>query len=257
VKAVILAGGYGTRLSEETTVRPKPMVEIGERPMLWHIMKLYSAHGIHDFVVCLGYKAEVIKDYFVNYHARASDMTIDLARNEIELRPRDVEPWRVTLVDTGANTMTGGRLKRVAEHIGDGTFCFTYGDCVTDLDVRKLIDFHREQGATATLTAIRPPGRFGALTLGFDATTIESFREKPEGDGGWVNGGFFVLEREVLDYIDGDDTVWEREPMERLAEEGKLAAYRHSGYWQNMDSLRDKMVLEEQWASGQPPWKVW
>jgi glucose-1-phosphate cytidylyltransferase len=257
VKAVILAGGYGTRLSEETTVRPKPMVEIGERPMLWHIMKLYSAHGINDFVVCLGYKAEVIKDYFVNYHARSSDMTIDLSTNEIELRPRDVEPWRVTLVDTGPNTMTGGRLKQVAEHIGDGTFCFTYGDCVTDLDLRKLIEFHREQGATATLTAIRPPGRFGALTLGFDATMIESFREKPEGDGGWVNGGFFVLEREVLDYIDGDDTVWEREPMERLAEEGKLAAYRHFGYWQNMDSLRDKMVLEELWASGQPPWKVW
>jgi glucose-1-phosphate cytidylyltransferase len=257
VKAVILAGGYGTRLSEETTVRPKPMVEIGERPMLWHIMKLYSAHGIDDFVVCLGYKAEVIKDYFVNYHARSSDMTIDLSTNEIELRPRDVEPWRVTLVDTGANTMTGGRLKRVAEHIGDGTFCFTYGDCVTDLDVRKLIEFHREQGATATLTAIRPPGRFGALTLRLDATTIESFREKPEGDGGWVNGGFFVLEPDVIDYIDSDDTVWEREPMERLAEEGKLAAYRHSGYWQNMDSLRDKMVLEEQWASGQPPWKVW
>jgi glucose-1-phosphate cytidylyltransferase len=257
VKAVILAGGYGTRLSEETTVRPKPMVEIGERPMLWHIMKLYSAHGIDDFVVCLGYKAEVIKDYFVNYYARASDLTIDLAKNEIQLKPRDVEAWRVTLVDTGANTMTGGRLKRVAEHVAGETFCFAYGDCVTDLDVRKLIEFHREEGATATLTAIRPPGRFGALTLGLDATRIESFREKPAGDGGWVNGGFFVLEPDVFEYIDGDETVWEREPMERLAREGKLAAYRHVGYWQNMDSLRDKMVLEEQWASGQPPWKVW
>jgi glucose-1-phosphate cytidylyltransferase len=257
MKAVILAGGYGTRLSEETTVRPKPMVEIGGRPMLWHIMKLYSAHGIADFVVCLGYKAEVIKDYFANYYVRSSDLTIDLEKNEVELRPRGVEPWRVTLVDTGAETMTGGRLKRVAEHIGDQVFCFTYGDCVTDLDVTKLVQFHRQSGATATLTAIRPPGRFGALDLGLDSAIVESFREKPEGDGGWVNGGFFVLEPQVIDYIAGDETIWEREPMERLANEGKLAAYRHLGYWQNMDSLRDKMVLEEQWASGRPPWKVW
>ena len=257
MKAVILAGGFGTRLSEETTVRPKPMVEIGERPILWHIMKLYSAHGINEFVICLGYKAEVIKDYFANYYLRASDMTLDLGRNELELHPRDVEPWRVSLVDTGGDTMTGGRLKRVAEHVASETFCFTYGDCVTNLDMSKLIEFHRNEGAAATLTAIRPPGRFGALTLEHGASTISSFREKPEGDGGWVNGGFFVLEPEVIDYIDGDATVWEREPMERLADEGKLAAYRHSGYWQNMDSLRDKMVLEEQWASGQPPWKVW
>jgi len=257
MKAVILAGGFGTRLSEETTVRPKPMVEIGERPILWHIMKLYSAHGIDEFVICLGYKAEVIKDYFANYYLRASDMTLELGRNELELHPRDVEPWRVSLVDTGADTMTGGRLKRVAEHVAGETFCFTYGDCVTNLDMSKLIEFHRNEGAAATLTAIRPPGRFGALTLEHGASTISSFREKPEGDGGWVNGGFFVLEPEVIDYIDGDETVWEREPMERLADEGKLAAYRHSGYWQNMDSLRDKMVLEEQWASGQPPWKVW
>jgi glucose-1-phosphate cytidylyltransferase len=257
MKAVILAGGFGTRLSEETTVRPKPMVEIGERPILWHIMKLYSAHGIDEFVICLGYKAEVIKDYFANYYLRASDMTLDLGRNELELHPRGVEPWHVRLVDTGADTMTGGRLKRVAEHVAGETFCFTYGDCVTDLDVSKLIEFHRDEGAAATLTAIRPPGRFGALTLDHGTSTISSFREKPEGDGGWVNGGFFVLEPEVIDYIDGDDTVWEREPMERLADDGKLAAYRHSGYWQNMDSLRDKMVLEEQWASGQPPWKVW
>ena len=257
MKAVILAGGFGTRLSEETTVRPKPMVEIGERPILWHIMKLYSAHGINEFVICLGYKAEVIKDYFANYYLRASDMTLELGRNELELHPRDVEPWRVSLVDTGADTMTGGRLKRVAEHVAGETFCFTYGDCVTNLDMSKLIEFHRNEGAAATLTAIRPPGRFGALTLEHGASTISSFREKPEGDGGWVNGGFFVLEPEAIDYIDGDETVWEREPMERLADEGKLAAYRHSGYWQNMDSLRDKMVLEEQWASGQPPWKVW
>jgi glucose-1-phosphate cytidylyltransferase len=258
MKAVILAGGFGTRLSEETTVRPKPMVEIGERPILWHIMKLYSAHGINEFVICLGYKAEVIKDYFANYYLRASDMTLDLGRNELELHPRDVEPWHVSLVDTGTDTMTGGRLKRVAEHVAGETFCFTYGDCVTDLDMSKLIEFHRNEGAVATLTAIRPPGRFGALTLDQGgASTISSFREKPEGDGGWVNGGFFVLEPEAIDYIGGDETIWEREPMERLADEGKLAAYRHSGYWQNMDSLRDKMVLEEQWASGQPPWKVW
>jgi glucose-1-phosphate cytidylyltransferase len=257
MKAVILAGGFGTRLSEETTVRPKPMVEIGERPILWHIMKLYSAHGIDDFVICLGYRAEVIKDYFANYYLRSSDMTVDLAKNEVQLTPEGVEPWRVTLVDTGPDTMTGGRLKRVAEHVGDETFCFAYGDCVTDLDVTKLIEFHRSEGASATLTAIRPPGRFGALTLGLDATTITSFREKPDGDGGWVNGGFFVLEPEVMNYIAGDETIWEREPMERLSDDGKLAAYRHFGYWQNMDSLRDKMVLEEQWASGQPPWKVW
>jgi glucose-1-phosphate cytidylyltransferase len=257
VKAVILAGGFGTRLSEETTVRPKPMVEIGERPILWHIMKLYSAHGVNDFVICLGYKAEVIKDYFANYHRRASDITLDLASNEVELRPRDVEPWRVTLVDTGIETMTGGRLKRVAEHLDDETFCFTYGDCVTDLDMTRLVEFHRAEGVAASLTAIRPPGRFGALTLDHDSNKITSFREKPEGDGGWVNGGFFVLEPEAIDYVEGDATVWEREPMERLADEGKLAAYRHSGYWQNMDSLRDKMVLEEQWASGKPPWKVW
>jgi glucose-1-phosphate cytidylyltransferase len=257
VKAVILAGGFGTRLSEETTVRPKPMVEIGERPILWHIMKLYAAHGIDDFVICLGYKADVIKDYFANYYLRASNMTLDLSTNEFELEPHSVEPWRVTLVDTGADTMTGGRLKRVAEHVRDETFCFTYGDCVTNLDMGDLITFHRREGALATLTAIRPPGRFGALTLDLGSNKITSFHEKPEGDGGWVNGGFFVLEPDVIDYIDGDDTVWERGPMARLANEGCLAAYRHHGYWQNMDSLRDKMVLEEQWASGSPAWKVW
>jgi glucose-1-phosphate cytidylyltransferase len=257
MKAVILAGGFGTRLSEETTVRPKPMVEIGERPILWHIMKLYSAHGIDDFVICLGYRAEVIKDYFANYYLRSSDLTVDLAKNEVQLTPRGVEPWRVTLVDTGPNTMTGGRLKRVAEHVGDETFCFAYGDCVTDLDVTKLIEFHRSEGASATLTAIRPPGRFGALTLGLDATTITSFREKPEGDGGWVNGGFFVLEPEVARYLDGDSTIWEREPLEGLARDGELSVYQHHGFWQPMDTQRDMRQLQEMWESGEAPWKAW
>lgn len=257
LRTVILAGGYGTRLSEETTVRPKPMVEIGERPILWHIMKSYSAFGVREFVICLGYKAHVIKDYFASYFLHSSDVTVDLAANRLEMRPRDVEPWTIHLVDTGDGTMTGGRLKRVAELVGDETFFFTYGDCVTDLDMQKLLDFHRSENALATLTAIQPPGRFGALTLGEGQSAISSFREKPEGDGGWVNGGFFVLEPDVLDYIEGDATIWEREPMERLAADGRLAAYRHHGYWQNMDSLRDKMVLEEQWASERPPWKVW
>ena len=257
MKAVILAGGFGTRLSEETTVRPKPMVEIGERPILWHIMKLYSAHGIDEFVICLGYKAEVIKDYFANYYLRASDMTVDLARNELELRAKDVEPWHVTLVDTGVDTMTGGRLKRVADLVGDGTFCFTYGDCVTDLDVTKLIEFHRAEDAAATLTAIRPPGRFGALTLEHSTSRISSFHEKPDGDGGWVNGGFFVLEPEVIDYIDGDATVWEREPMERLARENQLSSYRHTGFWYAVDTLRDKNLLESLWQSDPAPWRVW
>ena len=257
LKTVILAGGYGTRLSEETSVRPKPMVEIGEHPILWHIMKGYEAHGVREFVICLGYKSHVIKDYFVDYALRHANVTVDLAANEVQLETHGVEPWRVHLVETGDATMTGGRLKRVAELVSGETFFFTYGDCVTDLDMTQLLEFHRAEDALATLTAIRPPGRFGALTLGDETTRIEHFREKPEGDGGWVNGGFFVLEPDVLDYIAGDDTVWERGPLERLAEEGRLAAYRHDGYWQNMDSLRDKMVLEEQWASGRPRWKTW
>jgi glucose-1-phosphate cytidylyltransferase len=257
VKAVFLAGGFGTRLSEETAVRPKPMVEIGGRPILWHIMKLYSAHGVNDFVICLGYKAEVVKDYFLSYHLRAADLTVHLAEDRTEIHDASgVEPWRVTLVHTGDDTMTGGRLKRIAPIVGDETFCFAYGDCVSDVDIGRLLEFHREQGVLATLTAIRPPGRFGALALG-DGDRIETFREKPEGDGGWVNGGFFVLEPGVFDYIEGDGTVWERQPLERLAADGQLAAYRHAGYWQNMDSLRDKIVLEEQWASGSPKWKVW
>jgi glucose-1-phosphate cytidylyltransferase len=257
MKAVFLAGGFGTRLSEETSVRPKPMVEIGGRPVLWHIMKGYSVHGIHDFVICLGYKAQVVKEYFANYYVNAADVTFDLAANRMTVHSAAVEPWRVTLVDTGENTMTGGRLKRIAPLIGDETFCFAYGDCVSDVDITKLIEFHRAQGVLATLTAIRPPGRFGALTLEQGEEKITGFREKPEGDGGWVNGGFFVLEPGALNYIAGDATVWEREPLEQLASEGQLASYRHYGYWQNLDSLRDKIVLEEQWASGSPRWKTW
>jgi glucose-1-phosphate cytidylyltransferase len=256
VKAVILAGGFGTRLSEETGVRPKPMVEIGGRPMIWHIMKIYSAHGITDFVVSAGYKSHVIKDYFANYFLHSSDVTFDLRTNETTTHATAAEPWRVTVADTGDGTMTGGRLKRVADHLDGETFCMTYGDCVADVDVTSLVGFHRGQGVLATLTAVQPPGRFGALTLS-ERDHVTSFHEKPGGDGGWVNGGFFVLEPDALDYIEGDTTVWEGEPMERLADEGQLAAYRHSGFWQPMDSLRDKMVLEEQWSSGSPRWKTW
>jgi glucose-1-phosphate cytidylyltransferase len=255
VKAVILAGGYGTRLSEETGVRPKPMVEIGGTPIIWHIMKIYAAHGITDFVVSAGYKSYVIKEYFANYFLHASDVTFDLRKNEITTHVSRAEPWRVTVADTGDATMTGGRIKRVAEHLDGQTFCMTYGDCVSDIDVTALVEFHRAEGALATLTAVQPPGRFGALAL--EGGRVETFHEKPEGDGGWVNGGFFVLEPGALDYIADDSTVWEREPMERLADDGRLAAYKHSGFWQPMDSLRDRMVLEEQWSSGSPPWKTW
>jgi glucose-1-phosphate cytidylyltransferase len=257
VKAVILAGGYGTRISEESSVRPKPMVEIGERPILWHIMKIYSAHGINDFIVCCGYKGYVIKDYFANYFLRAADVTFDLGENRVVTHAKSVEPWKVTVIDTGEKTMTGGRLRRVREHLGDEAFCFTYGDAVSDIDIGALVEFHSSRKAVATLTAVQPPGRFGALTLGEDEDVISGFREKPLGDGAWVNGGFFVLEPRAIDYIDGDSTVWEREPMERLAHEGALAAYKHRGYWQNMDTLRDRMVLEEEWASGRAPWRVW
>jgi glucose-1-phosphate cytidylyltransferase len=257
MKAVFLAGGFGTRLSEETSVRPKPMVEIGGKPILWHIMKGYAVHGINEFVICLGYKAEVVKEYFASYYLNAADVTFDLAQNRMTVHSAAVEPWRVTLVDTGENTMTGGRLKRIAPLLGEEAFCFAYGDCVSDVDITKLIEFHRAQGVLATLTAIRPPGRFGALTLEQGEEKILSFREKPEGEGGWVNGGFFVLEPGALEYIAGDETVWEREPLERLARDGQLASYRHYGYWQNLDSLRDKIVLEKQWASGSPLWKIW
>jgi glucose-1-phosphate cytidylyltransferase len=238
-------------------VRPKPMVEIGERPLLWHIMKIYAAHGIDDFVICAGYKGYMIKEYFANYYLHMSDVTIDLRSNVTTTLSSSAEPWRVTVVDTGDGTMTGGRLKRVQDLVGDGTFCMTYGDCVADIDIERLVDFHREQRVFATLTAIQPPGRFGAISLHHEDDLIRTFHEKPEGDGAWVNGGFFVLEPEVFDYIDGDASVWEREPLEGLANEGKLAAYRHTGFWQPMDSLRDKIVLEDLWASGDRPWCVW
>jgi glucose-1-phosphate cytidylyltransferase len=257
VKAVILAGGYGTRISEESAVRPKPMVEIGGKPIIWHIMKIYSAHGINEFVVCAGYKGHMLKEYFATYFMQHSDVTFELSDNRMTTHRSAVESWTVTVVDTGEGTMTGGRLKRARDYIGDETFCMTYGDCLAAIDVTALIDFHRSAGVSVTLTAIQPPGRFGALILSPGSERIDRFHEKPEGDGGWVNGGFFVIEPPALDYVAGDDIVWELEPLETLSSEGKVAAYRHSGYWQNMDSLRDKMVLEEQWASGAPGWKVW
>ncbi len=254
---MILAGGYGTRISEESAVRPKPMVEIGGMPILWHIMKIYSAQGLNEFVICLGYKGHVVKEFFSSYFLRVSDVTYDMGENTMAALSSEVEPWKVTLVDTGDQTMTGGRIKRVGELVGGETFCMTYGDCLAALDVQALLDFHREQEVLATLTAVQPPGRFGAIAIGEDETKISTFEEKPEGDGAWINGGFFVLEPQVLDYIAGDETVWEREPMETLAREGRLAAYKHRAYWQNMDSLRDKIVLESQWESGKPAWKIW
>jgi glucose-1-phosphate cytidylyltransferase len=257
MKAVILAGGYGTRLTEESAVRPKPMVEIGGRPILWHIMKIYAAYGVDDFVICCGYKSYVIKEFFASYFLHTSDVTFDLAENGMEIHTNHVEPWRVTLVETGERSMTGGRLKRARSYIGDETFFFTYGDCVGDIDIPALLRFHREQQVLATLTAIQPPGRFGAVALGAEQTKIERFQEKPDGDGGWISGGFFVLEPEAIDYVTDDETVWEHGPLERLANEGRLAAYRHRGYWQSMDTLRDKKVLEDAWESGSPPWRVW
>jgi len=255
MKAVILAGGYGTRISEETQARPKPMVEVGGRPVLWHVMKTYSAHGIHEFVICLGYKGYMIKEYFANYFLHMSDVTFDLRENRMDVHHRHAEPWRVTLVDTGEATMTGGRLKRVREYVGEESFCFTYGDGLSDVKVPELIAFHQRQGKLATITAVQPPGRFGALDL--QQNLITGFREKPQGDGGWINGGFFVLEPRALDAIEGDRTLWEREPLERLARDGQLAAFRHLGFWQPMDTLRDKLLLESLWASGKAPWKVW
>ena len=257
MKVVILAGGYGTRITEESTVRPKPMVEIGEMPILWHIMKIYAAHGINDFVVCLGYKGYVIKEYFASYFLRCSDVTFDLAKNSFEVHDTEVEPWRVTVLDTGDATMTGGRLRRARQHLDDEAFCLTYGDCVADVDITALVKFHRDHGVQATVTAVQPPGRFGALSLRHEENKIEEFVEKPSGDGGWVNGGFFVCEPQVLDYVESDATVWEREPLEGLARDDQLVAYQHSGYWQPMDTLRDKTVLEERWAAGDAPWKVW
>lgn len=256
MKAVILAGGLGTRISEETDTKPKPMVEIGGKPILWHIMKIYSAHGVNDFVICCGYKGYQIKEYFANYFLYMSDVTFDMSKNTMDVHQRSAEPWRVTLVDTGEATMTGGRLKRVAEHLkGEDAFCLTYGDGVSNVNITELIAFHKAQKVKATLTATLPPGRFGALQ--FDGNKVSQFMEKPKGDGAMINGGFFVLSPDVLQYLDGDETIWERTPLETLASEGQLAAFQHTGFWQPMDTLRDKVLLEELWASGKAPWKVW
>ncbi len=257
MKSVILAGGLGSRLSEETTIKPKPMVTIGEHPILWHIMKIYSSHGINDFIICCGYKSYVIKEYFANYFLRMSDVTFDLQHNQINFHKKYAEPWRVTLVNTGENSMTGGRLKRVKEHIGNETFCLTYGDGVSDVNITKLIEFHREQKTLATLTAVQRPGRFGAISLSENQSTINSFREKPKGDGAWINGGYFVLEPQVIDFIENDATVWEQEPLKKLASLEQISAYRHTGFWQPMDTLRDKNYLEKLWKQGTSPWKIW
>ncbi|HVE48307.1 MAG TPA: glucose-1-phosphate cytidylyltransferase [Casimicrobiaceae bacterium] len=255
MKAVILAGGYGSRISEESHLRPKPMVEIGGKPLLWHILKLYSAQGICDFVICCGYKSYVIKEYFSNYFLHMADVTFDMVENSMEVHQRNAEPWRVTLIDTGTDTMTAGRLKRVRSYLDERTFCMTYGDGVSDVDLRRLIGFHESQKTYATVTAVHPAARFGVLDIVDDRVT--AFEEKPKGEGGWINGGFFVLEPAVFDYIDGDGTIWEREPLERLARDRQLATYRHTGFWSSVDTLRDKNHLEDLWASGRAPWKVW
>jgi len=256
MKLVILAGGLGTRISEETAVRPKPMVEIGGKPILWHIMKLYSHYGVNEFIICCGYKGYLIKEYFANYFLHMSDVTFDMSRNSMEVHNRKAEPWKVTLVDTGDHTMTGGRLKRVADYLkGEEIFCLTYGDGVSDVNISALIAFHRTHNVLATLTAIHPPARFGALDVVADK--VQRFVEKPVGDGGMINGGFFVLSPKVIDYIAGDETFWEQAPMERLAFDGQLVAFKHSGFWQPMDTLRDKQRLDQLWESGDPPWKVW
>jgi len=257
MKAVILAGGLGTRLSEETSIRPKPMVEVGGKPILWHIMKTYSAHGINDFIICCGYKGYIIKEYFANYFLHMSDVTFDMRFNQMNVHSGYAEPWRVTLVNTGDNTMTGGRLKQVREHIGNETFCFTYGDGVSNINITELIKFHQEQKTLATLSAVQPAGRFGAISLGQEQTKITSFKEKPEGDGAWINGGYFVLEPQVIDFIADTSTVWEKEPLEKLADLEQLSAYKHNGFWQPMDTLRDKNYLEDLWKSGKAPWQVW
>jgi len=256
MKAVILAGGVGTRISEETAVKPKPMIEIGGKPILWHIMKLYSAHGVNDFVICLGYKGYVIKEYFANYFLHTSDVTFDIANNKMEVHHRHAEPWRVTLVDTGEQTQTGGRLKHVREFVDrDPSFCFTYGDGVGNVDIKKLVAFHEGHGKLATLTAVQPPGRFGSVELRGDLVT--RFIEKPHGDGAWINGGFFVLSPKVIDFVEGPSTVWEREPLQRLARQGELVAYQHADFWHPMDTLRDRNYLEDLWLRGQAPWRVW
>ena len=255
MKAVILAGGLGTRISEETQARPKPMVEIGGKPVLWHVMKTYAAHGINDFVICCGYKGYLIKEYFANYSLHMSDVTFDMRRRDVIIHQNSAEPWSVTLVDTGELTATGGRLKRVAAYLDGEDFCFTYGDGVSDVDVTALVAFHRQHGTLATVTATRPPGRFGVLTMARDKIT--AFKEKPEEEGGWINGGYFVLSPKVLDYVEGDATSWEREPMERLARDGQLSAYTHAGFWQPLDTMRDRNLLNDLWDSGRAPWKKW
>jgi len=254
MKAVILAGGLGTRISEETVVRPKPMVEIGGKPILWHIMKGYSAAGIQEFIVCCGYKGYLIKEYFANYFLHMSDVTFDMRTNSMEVHQKYSEPWRVTLVDTGEQTMTGGRLKRIRDYVGED-FCMTYGDGVSDIDIRALLRCHAESGRLATITAVQPAGRYGALDVQGDG--VAGFVEKPQGDGAWFNGGYFVLSPKALDYVDGDHTIWEREPVVRLSAEGQLGVFRHRGFWQPMDTLRDKILLEDLWQSGKPPWKTW
>lgn len=257
MKVVILAGGFGTRISEESAVKPKPMIEIGNMPILWHIMRTYSHWGLNDFVICLGYKGHLIKEFFANYFLNRSDVRFDLRTNKVEFLNNASEPWTVTLVDTGEGSLTGGRLKRVAKYLDGETFCMTYGDGVSDVNVPESIEFHRKNKALCTLTAVQQPGRFGAFTLRDDESHLSSFHEKPAGDGAWINGGFFVLEPEVMDYIEGDSTTWEQEPLQRLAAGGKLCAYRHDGFWQPMDTLRDKIHLEKLWSGGDPPWALW
>jgi glucose-1-phosphate cytidylyltransferase len=254
MKLIILAGGLGTRISEETVSKPKPMIEIGGKPILWHIMKMYSSHGVNDFVICCGYKGYLIKEYFANYYLHVSDVTIDFKNNSIEVHHKKAKPWKVTLIDTGDSTQTGGRLRKIKDYI-DGDFCMTYGDGVGSVNITELIEFHRQHGKLATITAVQPPGRFGALSL--NETQVDSFLEKPQGDGGWINGGFFVLNPKALDLIEGDDTIWEQQPLEILAHQCQLQAFFHKGFWQPMDTMRDKNYLEELWSSGNAPWKSW
>ena len=256
MKVVILAGGLGTRLSEETVLRPKPMVEIGGMPIIWHIMKTYSAHGFNDFIVCLGYKGYVVKEYFANYFLHKSDVTIDLKTNSIEVHDSQAEPWKITLVDTGMESMTGGRIKRIQPHINNETFMLTYGDGVGNIDIKSLHDFHKSHGKSCTVTSVQPSGRFGLLSMG-DNNSVKSFFEKPKGDGAWINGGYFVCEPSIFDYIKGDQTVWEKEPMQQIALDCQMSAFKHEGFWRPMDTLKDKMDLEEMWAEGKAPWKIW
>jgi len=255
MKAVILAGGYGTRISEETHLKPKPLIEVGGMPILWHIMKNYSFYNINDFVICCGYKGYLIKEYFANYFLHMSDVTFDMKNNKMEVHRKFVEPWTVTLVDTGLETMTGGRLKRIEQFVDKDSFCFTYGDGLSDVNITELIDFHKNKGTVATVTAVQPPGRFGTLKI--DDNKISSFTEKPAGDGNWINGGFFVLESKIFDYIENDSTIWERDPLEKLSSQGQLSAFKHRGFWQPLDTLRDKNHLDDLWNSHKAPWKIW